>query len=106
MNEPRRRTAAPHEPTVPLRTYYLVFGALLGLLLLAVALAYWDLGALGVLLALLIATAKALLVILYFMHVRYNSQLTWLFAAAGFAWLAILIGLTLSDYLSRGWVGG
>ncbi len=35
-------------------------------------------------------------------HVRYNSRLTWLFVAAGFIWLLIMIDLTLSDYLTRG----
>jgi hypothetical protein len=41
------------------------------------------------------------LVILFFMHVRYSSRLTWLFVLAGFIWLAIMVDLTLSDYLTR-----
>ena len=53
--------------------------------------------------ALAIAITKMLLVILYFMHVRYSSRLTWLFVAAGFIWLLIMIDLTLSDYLTRVW---
>jgi cytochrome c oxidase subunit 4 len=45
------------------------------------------------------------LVLLYFMHLRYSSKLTWLFAGAGFVWLLIMIGLMMTDYISRGWVG-
>ena len=52
--------------------------------------------------ALAIAVTKAMLVVLYFMHVRYSSRLTWVVVAGGFLWLLIMIGLTMSDYLSRG----
>jgi caa(3)-type oxidase subunit IV len=38
------------------------------------------------------------------MHVKYGTRLTWVVAASGFVWMAILFALTLSDYLSRGWV--
>ncbi|HEY3137015.1 MAG TPA: hypothetical protein VGL29_13375 [Blastocatellia bacterium] len=41
---------------------------------------------------------------LYFMHVRWSSRLTWVFVCAGFFWLAIMVALTLSDYLTRGWL--
>jgi cytochrome c oxidase subunit 4 len=44
---------------------------------------------------------KALLVILYFMHVRYSDRMTWVFAGAGFFWLLILIGGTMSDVSTR-----
>ena len=54
--------------------------------------------------ALTIAVVKMLLVILFFMHVRYSSRLTWIFVAAGFIWLLIMLDLTLSDYLTRGLV--
>jgi cytochrome c oxidase subunit 4 len=85
--------------------YYLVYAALMVLLLLTVAVAELGLGVWGVLIALTIAIVKALLVILYFMHLRYSSRLTWLFAACGFAWLGILMVLAISDYLSRSWIG-
>jgi cytochrome c oxidase subunit 4 len=55
--------------------------------------------------ALVIATCKALLVILWFMHVRYSTRLTWIVVIAGFFWLGILLALTMSDYISRGWLG-
>jgi hypothetical protein len=35
---------------------------------------------------------------------KYSSRLTWVFAVAGFVWLVLLIGLTLADFESRGWV--
>lgn len=58
----------------------------------------------GIIVAMTIAVVKALLVMLYFMHVRHSSRRTWVFAAAGFFWLAILIGLSLSDFLTRTWL--
>lgn len=39
------------------------------------------------------------------MHLKYSSRLTWVFAGAGFFWLFILFGFTLSDYISRDWIG-
>ena len=86
---------------VPLRVYFAVFAALCGLLVLTVAAARVDLGLLGVAVAMSIAIAKTLLIVLYFMHIRYASNLTRVFAVAGFVWLAILIGMTLGDYLTR-----
>jgi cytochrome c oxidase subunit 4 len=87
------------------RANLLVFAGLMLLLIATVVAAQFDLGAWGVAIALTIATAKALLIILYFMHVRFSERLAWVFAAGGFIWLGILIGLTLSDYISRGWFG-
>ena len=87
---------------VPLRVYLAVFGALLVLTALTVWVAEIDLGPLNTVVALSIATLKAVLVVLWFMHVRYSSRLTWVFVAAGFLWLALLIGGTLGDYFSRG----
>ena len=86
------------------KTYYIVFATLLVLTLVTVQIAFLNLGRLNTVIALTIAFGKALLVILYFMHVRYSSRLTWLVGSAGFVWLSILIGLTLSDYLTRAWL--
>jgi len=88
------------------RLYFMVYLALMALLVLTILVSLLDVGALGLVLALSIAVVKAVLVILYFMHLRYTSPLTWLFAAAGFAWLAILMVLLMSDYLSRSWHTG
>ena len=65
-----------------------------------------DLGALNNVVMLLIACTKATLVILFFMHVRWSTRLTWVVAASGFFWLLIMFALTLQDYLTRGWVEG
>ena len=92
--------------TIPKKTYYLIFAILMVLLALTVAVAYVDLGrTLNIIIAMTIAVVKATLVLLYFMHVRYSSRLTWIFVAAGFFWFLILVGLTFSDYASRGWLG-
>jgi cytochrome c oxidase subunit 4 len=93
---------APH--TIPQRIYYLVFITLLLLTLVTVDVAFYEIGFLTFPLAMVIATGKALLVILYFMHVRYSSRLTWVVIGAGFFWLLILLAFTLSDYLTRGWL--
>jgi len=52
-----------------------------------------------------IAVAKATLVVLYFMHVRYSTRLIPVVVAAGVFWLLLLFGLTMGDYVSRGWLG-
>ena len=66
--------------------------------------AYVNLGSFNIIVALGIAALKAILVILYFMHVRYSPKLTRLVVAAAFLWLLILLVITMSDYLSRGWL--
>ena len=88
----------------PIRVYLAVFAALMLLTLITVGMAFVDLGALNTIIALTIAVAKALLVILFFMHVRYSSRLTWVCVTAGVFWLALLLTLTMSDYLTRGWL--
>ncbi len=92
----------PHLVTRP--TYYRMFIALLVLTGLTVGIAMIDLGPLNTIVALAIAVGKALLVILVFMHLRSSSRLTWLVVGSGFFWLALLITLTMSDYLTRGWL--
>jgi cytochrome c oxidase subunit 4 len=52
----------------------------------------------------MIGIVKATIIILFFMHVRYSSKMVWVIAAAGFVWLLILVGLTLTDYFSRTWL--
>jgi len=95
---------------VPTKIYAIVFGALLVLTLLTTGIAFYDLGwnfgsiDLNTIAALTIAVTKATLVVLYFMHVRYSSRMIWVFVGAGVFWLAILIGLTLSDVLTRQWI--
>ena len=87
---------------VPKKTYVFVWATLLVLLFATWGFAMLNLHPFNAVIAMTIALVKMLLIILFFMHVRYSSRLTWLFAAAGFLWLAILILLTLNDYLTRG----
>jgi cytochrome c oxidase subunit IV len=89
----------------PKSMYYMVFGALIVGTILTVAAARVDLGPLNNVVMLAIAGTKATLVILFFMHVRWSSRLTWVVAMAGFFWLALLFTV-LGDYMSRGWVPG
>ena len=97
--------AAAHH-VLPLRTYFFVFGALLALTGTTTAIAYMDLGAANTPVALTIASIKVVIVMLWFMHLRYSSKLVQLFAAAGFAWLAVLFAFMLSDILTRGTIPG
>jgi cytochrome c oxidase subunit 4 len=85
------------------KLYAVIFIALVALTLTTTGVAFIDLGGnLNVIVALTIAVVKALLVILFFMHVRYSNRLTWVFVGAGFFWLAIMMALTLGDFLTRG----
>ena len=68
-----------------------------------VAVAYIDLGAVNTVAALAIACFKALIVVLYFMHVKYSTRLIKLTVIAGLYWMGILFALTLGDYLTRAW---
>lgn len=90
---------------LPLRIYLGVFFALLVFTGTTVAVAFVDLGLLNNVVALGIAVIKATLVILFFMHVRWASRLTWVVAMAGFFWLLLLFAI-VGDYMSRGWVPG
>jgi len=86
---------------IPQKIYILVFVTLLLLTLVTVDVAFYDAGWLNLYIALAIATTKATLVILYFMHLRYSSRLTWAFVGAGILFLAILIAFTMSDVVTR-----
>ena len=88
----------------PLYVYLLIFFALLLFTGITIWVAFLNLGPLNTVVAISIAVFKALLVVLYFMHLRYSSRLTWVFAGAGFFWLVILITLTMTDFLSRDWL--
>ena len=99
------KTHADAGHIVPVRVYVAVFAALLLLTAATTAAAFYDLGPLSNVVALGIAGLKATLVVLYFMHVRYGTRLIPLVVAAGLFWLMILIALSLTDYLTRGWLG-
>jgi cytochrome c oxidase subunit 4 len=90
----------------PKSMYYMVFLALIAGTGLTVAAASVDMGPLNNVVMLTIAVIKATLVILFFMHVRWSTRLTWVIAMSGFFWLLILFSMGMSDYLTRGWVQG
>ena len=93
------------EHIVPRKTYFSVFGALLVFTALTVFAANINFGRMNDVIAITIAVTKMMLVLLFFMHVRYSSRLIWVVVASMFFWLLILLLLTLTDYTSRDWFG-
>ena len=93
------------EHIVSIRIYFFIFLALLVGTALTVVAGRIDFpGPLNVIIALTIASIKATLVILFFMHLRYSSRLVWIIFGAALFWLALLFALTLSDYWTRTWL--
>jgi cytochrome c oxidase subunit 4 len=96
---------------VPRKTYFLIFAALMVGTALTVAAAFVDLSAytgvplMNDVVMLGIAVAKAVLVVLFFMHVKYSGRLTALTVLSGVLFFLLLVGITLSDYLTRGVLG-
>ncbi len=83
--------------------YVTIVGCLFFLTMITVLAAFVELGVLNTPLALGIALLKATLVVLFFMHVRYNTPLMWVFAASGFFMVLIFLALLMQDYMSRDW---
>lgn len=88
---------------VPPRIYLIVGAILLLLTGTTAAVSYVDLGVFNAVVALFIACLKATVVVLFFMHVKYSSRLTKLTVFSGLFTFAVLIMLTLSDYMTRAW---
>ena len=111
QDQPSHTTEAIVHEHHPVRTYLVVFGSLAVLLIITVLATLlptsepWSF-----LIALFIAVIKATLVILFFMHVKDASRVTWLFCGCSFLWLVIMLALTFGDYMTRyklqGSVGG
>jgi cytochrome c oxidase subunit 4 len=90
---------------VPQKLYFTIFAILIGLTALTTWVASVHIASpWNTVVALAIAVCKATLVILFFMHIKYSSNLTRIAVVAGFFWLAILLTLTLSDILTRSWI--
>ncbi|HEX4953316.1 MAG TPA: cytochrome C oxidase subunit IV family protein [Thermoanaerobaculia bacterium] len=87
------------------KTYTLIFLALMVLTAITVFVAYLDLGALNNVVMLTIAVAKATLVVLFFMHVAHATKLIKLVVVSSMFWLLLMFAFTMSDYLTRGWLG-
>jgi cytochrome c oxidase subunit 4 len=92
------------EHVVSPKTYLMIFAALMVLTATTVGVALVDLGPFNVIVALVVALIKTTLVVLIFMHVRYTKRIIPLVILGGILWLVILIGLTMTDFLSRDWL--
>ena len=101
MNEYHEHT--PHIHVTGLGVYFAVFGALAAGTILTYFASTVDLGSMNTPIALIIATIKASLVILYFMHAAHSTRLTWVVILGSFLWLGVLFVLTFADYLTRAW---
>jgi cytochrome c oxidase subunit 4 len=92
------------EPILPSKLYITIWITLLCLTVITAAVSFVDLGPLNTIVALVIATFKAVLVVLFFMHVKYTSEkLTKMVVAAAVFWLLLLLGLSMADYTTRLW---
>lgn len=91
---------------IPAHVYWKVYGLLLILTVVTVAVAYVHLGIWNVIVPMSIAMAKAMLVVLFFMGLKYSPRLTQIWAVAGVFFLLIMFGLTMGDYVRRVIVGG
>ena len=94
------------EPLSSAKTFVAIWVALLILTATTVGVSYINLGSFSAVVALVIATIKALLVVLFFMEVRYSPKMTKMVVVAGVLWLMILLLLSMTDYASRAWSGG
>jgi cytochrome c oxidase subunit 4 len=95
---------APAHHRSSLLSYFLVFGALMILTVLTVLVSRIHLGEWNTAVAMTIAIAKALVVILWFMHVIHSPRMTWIIVISSFIWLATMFVLFFSDYATRGWL--
>jgi cytochrome c oxidase subunit IV len=95
-------TGPAHEHILPVKTYLKVYVALMILLIATVGAAFINIEPFNFALTMIIAVAKAVMILLIFMHVRYGNRLVWVFSTAAFLWLAILIWFSLNDYFTRG----
>lgn len=93
---------AEHHIVSP-KVYVIIFGTLLLFTAITVMAAYVEMGPFNPIVALAIACIKAVLVVLYFMHIRYSSKLMKLTIASGIFMFVVLMSMTLSDYMSRAW---
>jgi cytochrome c oxidase subunit IV len=106
MNEhPEHSQNTEHAAHIdPVKTYAVILFILLCLTIATALVATIDLGRFNIVVALCIAVIKMLLVVLFFMHVRYSTRLTRLVMIGGLLWLAILLTLSFADFATRGWL--
>lgn len=102
MTDQKEMEEASHHVVSP-KIYIAIFLALLCFTGLTVAASYVEMGIFNPIAAIAIACVKAVIVVLFFMHVKYSSKLTKLTVFCGLFTFIVLIGMTLSDYFSRAW---
>ena len=103
MAQPQQQHDDEFTHVVPASLYVGIWATLMVLTLTTVLASFAELGAFNIVVALLIATIKGTLVVLFFMHLRYSPKLTIAAVIASIFFLFIMFSLTMTDYLSRGW---
>ena len=88
---------------IPAKIYYVIWAILMVGTAITVFAATIELGVFNIVVALVIATIKGTLVVLFFMHLRYSDKLTMVTVIASIFWLFILFSLTMTDYITRAW---
>jgi cytochrome c oxidase subunit 4 len=101
MAEHKETSSVGH--TVSAKLYVTIWAILMALTLTTVLVSFVDIGPFNVVVALVIATIKGTLVVLFFMHLRYSPKLTMATVVAAMFFLFLLLGLTMTDYLTRAW---
>ncbi len=105
MSHAHAAASGPRKPHVlPLRTYLLVWGALLVLTFITVRVSYFNFGTWNLIVAMAVATVKASLVALFFMHLKYDEKFNGVILLGSLAFLGIFFVLTLADTMHRGLV--
>jgi cytochrome c oxidase subunit 4 len=103
-----RQTHEAHEQShhvISQKTYWTIYVALLVLLVATVLASELPISRNAHLfVAMTIAVVKAVLIMLFFMHVYYSAPLTWITATGSLLWVALLLGFLLADYWSRDWL--
>lgn len=89
---------------VPVRVYLSIISILMVLTVVTVWAGFIDFGFLNTVIAVGIAVIKALLVVMFFMHLKYSARILWLYAGAGAVFFLIMIAFLLGDYRSRAWM--
>ncbi|HEX3034052.1 MAG TPA: cytochrome C oxidase subunit IV family protein [Thermodesulfobacteriota bacterium] len=90
------------EHHVGYKTYIIIFIALIILTAITVYVSYFNFGVFNIVIALVIASLKASLVALWFMHLKFEDKVTWVFVLFPLALLALMIGLVAADVFYRG----
>jgi caa(3)-type oxidase, subunit IV len=93
------------EHIVSPKIYVAVFLALIFFTGLTYSIALMNLGPFNAIVAITIAMIKTMLVVLFFMHVKYSPKMTKVSIISGFFFLLILLALSMTDYISRPWAG-